>query len=244
MHTGVKMKTAIVLGATGGLGKIVCKELIQEDYNIIGSYHNKKPEKDIKLKGRLKLFPLDIEERDSVDKFIDKINDVKIDLIIIGLSTKATPMRYSDINSDLLKKELESNVINQYHIINKISHNINKGANIIFILTEAIVEEMPKYFLPYICSKYALLGIMKSLSLELKDKGISVNAVSPGMMETRFISHIPKFVKEIYARKNRLNRLVKVEEVYSAVSFLIKNPKVNGENLHVFGKDLEKWKSE
>ena len=87
-----------------------------------------------------------------------------------------------------------------------------KYGRIVFMLTNYTIKPV-KFQSSYITVKYALLGLMKSISVEYADKGITVNGVSPDMMETKFLSEIPELIIEQNAANSPLGRNIKVEEV-------------------------------
>ena len=78
---------------------------------------------------------------------------------------------------------------------------------------------------------------MKSLAVEYASRGITINAVSPEMMETKFLSDIPKLIVEQNAKESVLGRNLYVEEVISAFEFLLSDNAnaVTGLNLKVTG---------
>lgn len=68
-------------------------------------------------------------------------------------------------------------------VFKKLVKEERKGKEIC-VLSSYVNGIPPKFMLPYVASKYAMLGYVRALSAEYADKGIMVNAVSPGMMET------------------------------------------------------------
>ena len=88
---------------------------------------------------------------------------------------------------------------------------------------------------PYVVSKYALLGLTKALAAEYAEKGICVNALSPEMVETRFLSEIPELIVAAAAEKSRRDRILTVSEVLPAIEFLLSEASdtVNGQNLQI-----------
>lgn len=234
------MKKALILGASGGIGQAIVKNLLDNGYFVVGSYYSKLIENN---SGNLIMLKLDINNKDEISSFFKTISGYgPFDLFINTISLKIAPKRFENIRDEDFSHEINSNVINYFSTIRAVFPMLNKKAVIIFILTEDLFGKPSSYLLPYICSKYALLGLMKALSVELKKKNIRVNAVSPGMLDTDFISILPNYAKENYAKKSPLNRLIKTEEVVNAINFLINNKSLNGRNLKVFGKDALKWK--
>jgi len=98
-------------------------------------------------------------------------------------------------------------------------------------------DDMMRASLPYTTAKFALLGLARSLAVELAGRRIRVNCVSPGFAETSLTSHIDPRLKEMIARSVPLKRLASPDEIASAVAFLLnpENGYLTGINLPVTG---------
>jgi 3-oxoacyl-[acyl-carrier protein] reductase len=85
--------------------------------------------------------------------------------------------------------------------------------------------------------KYALLGLMKSLAVEYADKGITVNGVSPDMMETKFLSDIPEMIVEQNRENSPLGRNILVEEVTPLMKHMLSDAgaSMTGQNIGITG---------
>ena len=95
----------------------------------------------------------------------------------------------------------------------------------------------PKFLSNYVVVKYALLGLMKALSTEYDNKNITVNGISPGMMETKFLSDIYDHVIEENAQKSSFGRNLYIDEVIPAFEYLLSDgaSKVTGQNIVITG---------
>ena len=115
-----------------------------------------------------------------------------------------------------------------------------KGSGRVVIMLSAVTLGMPpKFMSQYVVTKYALLGLMKSMAMEYAEKGICVNGISPNMMETEFISGIDERIIEMNRESSTLKRHVKVEETVAAILFLLSEEcgYMNGVNLNLTGGD-------
>jgi 3-oxoacyl-[acyl-carrier protein] reductase len=112
-----------------------------------------------------------------------------------------------------------------------------KYGRIVFMLTNYTINNPPKYQAGYVTVKYALLGLMKSLSVEYIDKGITVNGVSPDMMETKFLSDIPELIVEQNATNSPIGRNVYVKEVVPIISHMLSDlgASMTGQNIGISG---------
>lgn len=105
------------------------------------------------------------------------------------------------------------------------------------MLTAYIIGIPSKFQSPYIIVKYALLGLMRNLASEYAAKKINVNAVSPDMMETKFLSELPELVLEQNAKNNPLGRNISIDEVIPTIEYLLSSASdiVTGQNIGVTG---------
>jgi 3-oxoacyl-[acyl-carrier protein] reductase len=72
----------------------------------------------------------------------------------------------------------------------------------------------------YVASKAGVIGLTKSLAKEFGSRGITVNAVAPGFIETEMTSKLPDEAKDKYLKQIPLNRFGKTEDVANACAFL------------------------
>ena len=105
------------------------------------------------------------------------------------------------------------------------------------MLTSYTDNMPPRFMTPYISAKYALLGLMKALSVEYADKGIMINAVSPGMMETKFLAKTFEHAVEQNAAKSPFGRNLYVDEIIPTIKFLMSDgaDRITGQNIIISG---------
>ena len=113
----------------------------------------------------------------------------------------------------------------------------NKHGKIVSILTSYAVGTPPNKLSPYITAKYSLLGLSKSLAVELGPWGITVNCISPSMTSTPLIENLPAKLKEITASQIPLKRLAEPADIASAAVFLSSEHSsfISGENILISG---------
>ena len=113
----------------------------------------------------------------------------------------------------------------------------NKYGRIVFLLSSCTDGIAPKYLSDYVTAKYALLGLMRTLSSEYAGKGIAINAVSPGMMETKLLNETSELIIQQNAMANPNGRNIRVEEILPAVSLFLSETgeMLTGQNLIISG---------
>ena len=108
-----------------------------------------------------------------------------------------------------------------------------KQGRIIIMLSSVTSGVPPKYLSSYVVSKYALLGLIRALAAEYAEKGISINGVSPEMMETKYLNKIPDMVKEINRNNSPRKRLLVPTDVLPVFRMLLSEDSdaVTGQNI-------------
>ncbi len=109
----------------------------------------------------------------------------------------------------------------------------NKYGKIIFMLTSSTENEPPKFQSSYVTVKYALLGLMKSISVDYAEKGIRVNAVSPDMVDTKFLSNLPELIVQQYEQNRPEKKILSVEDILPTFEFILSEGahSLNGSNI-------------
>ena len=95
------------------------------------------------------------------------------------------------------------------------------SARIVFVSSSVTRGVPPKFMSMYTVVKQAQLGLMRSLAAEYAESAISVNAVSPGMVETRFLENLPDMVKEMSGAAIPRHRNATPGDVVGAIEFLL-----------------------
>ncbi len=228
------MKKAILLGASGVLGGAIAKTLTNKGFQVLGTKYQQEP-KDLEENPNVDLVKMDINDPKSVEEFLEIAKSRgEIDFFTSTVSNKPKINKFENIPLKTFEEDIKTNVLTHIKIIKNLLPLLKENSNIIFILSEQVSLPKTQYTSSYSLCKHALLGLMKSLSEELKRKKIRVNAVSPGMMDTPFIKDFPSFVKESYKLKTKNKSLVKPERVAKKIGEIIENQNINGQNIGVF----------
>lgn len=234
----------LILGASSDLGCSFIERNYDKYDSIIAHYNSNRSRLDDMVKRfGTKLIPVqaDLCNRESVQNFIDQIKalGVQPENILHLAANKTKSVRYHQCKADDFSSKIECSVISFAEITAAMIPYMvkQKKGKIVAMLTAYTFNEPPKFMSPYVVSKYALLGLIKSLAVEYAVKGINVNAVSPEMIDTQFISDIPEMFIEMNKEKSVAGRNLCVSEVVPTIEFLLSDSAdmITGQNILISG---------
>ncbi len=227
------MKKALIVGASGGIGKAILKDFYQ-DYDVVAT--STKQEKLDALKDEfpnIKTVVFDHTKREEADVIKAAVAAVgKIDCIVIasGITSDSLSIRLSD---DLWDKTIEVNLSSSFRLIKNAYMQMNRAGTIIVL--SSVVGKMGNIGqVAYSASKGGLEAMVRTLAREFASKGITVNAVAPGFTQTKMTQ---MFDQVQLSKLIPLGRMALPEEVAFAVKFLAneKASYITGHTLDING---------
>lgn len=242
-----RKRTALVVGATGGIGGAVCERLAQDGFRVLMHYcsnENRATELRNNFVGRdldVAIFKADIINEQQVKEMIEQIlrRNESIDVLVNCSTVKIPPIRLADVQWGDLQAHFDINVRGTFNLIKHVvpSMELNKRGKIINLVTQFMESTPPPLFLPYITAKSALHGFSKALAVELAPKGITVNMISPGITETELIADMSEKSRLLVAARTPLKRLAVPADVANVVGFLASSNAdyITGETIRVSG---------
>ena len=237
-------KVLLVTGASSDVGSKLIRR-VGKNYSKIWAHYRSSTDIIDGLKDDLGeiITPIqadfsDVESTINLIKVIKESGDIP-DHIVHLSAQKAYNLQFHKHSWDSFQKEIDTSLRSISLILQDFIPRMMKNGygKIIFMLSAYLLGVPPKFQSPYITIKYALLGLMRNLAAEYAPKGITVNAVSPDMMETKFLSELPELIKEQSANKNPLGRNIYVDEVIPTIEYLLSSGSdvVTGQNIGITG---------
>lgn len=243
-------KVYLIIGATSQMGMAYMKRLNEsnEKITIIALYFGEKSDLD-NLNKELENVTMDFVEcnlsnSQDVQRVIEYIKEkYTAPTHILHLAArKFEYVKFSKFDWDKTLLDLEIQVHSFAEIMKAFLPIMakQKYGKVVAMLSSVTKGVPPKYLSSYIISKYALMGLINSLVSEYKEKGIQINAVSPTMVETNFLSEIDDRIIEMTAESSSMKRNVEIQEVVEAISYLMSDNSnyTNGVNLGLTGGDI------
>ena len=225
LSRSVKGRVAIVTGAGSGMGEATAKVFASEGVKVVVSDVNfdevQRVSNEIEESGRESMpFMLDVTNSDSINKCIEAtIEKYKsIDFVInnAGVSsvTAVDDKNYENYWDDTLNVVLTG----QVRLIRAaLPHLLNSDNGRIVNISSTEGFGASPFHSPYTAAKHGVIGLTRSLALELGPQGITVNCICPGPINTNMTSAIDPKDNEIYAKRRvGLKRYGEPEEVAHA----------------------------
>ena len=232
-----------ITGASSDIGEALIKNLKEEC--IIVAHYNSNNWRLLELQKETtnKIFPIqaDFSSQESIIEMLDKIeSEIGIPNKIIHLAApKFENLRFRDVDWNNFQNEITVSLGSITLILNRFLPKMasQKRGKVVTILSSVVLGVPPKALSQYTTVKYALLGLMKALASEYADKKITINCISPSMVETQFLSQINERIVELAAEAHPLKRNATVLDVIPAILMLLSDDSayINGVNIPITG---------
>lgn len=242
-YPSLRKKLILVTGATSGIGKGICEKLLNQGSLVIGIGRNVSNIKnDILTDVNFIFIKFDLTQIQEIEKvLIDCVNiHGKLDGFVNCAGREET-IPLSVYKSNKIQKLFEINVFAGIEILRVFSKKkiSNNDSSVIFIASVLGELGMPGN-IGYCGTKSAILGIVRSASLELAKRKIRVNAISPGVVMTpmieSFFANISKENIDGIVKKYPLG-IGKVENITPLLLFLLSKQSnwITGQNIKIDG---------
>ena len=239
----LKGKTALVTGASKGIGKAIAIALAKEGCNIAFNYVGngelaKKVHEEIKnLNVKVVSCKADVSKIEEVENLVKIVKDNFNALDIVVNNAGITKDRtLKNMSQEEWHQVIDINLTGVFNVSKASLGILNENGRIINI--SSIVGESGNFGQTnYAASKAGIIGFTKSLAKELAKRKITVNAIAPGLIKTELTDKIPFIRKKIMEMMIPLKEMGMPEDIANAVVFLAspKSRYITGEVLHVTG---------
>ncbi|WP_195617799.1 3-oxoacyl-[acyl-carrier-protein] reductase [Clostridium paraputrificum] len=241
----LKGKCAVVTGAAKGIGKAIALKLASSGVNIVLNYRSSEDkaietEKEILSLGvEVLRVKGDISKPNDVANLIDSAKKKfgKIDIMVnnAGITKDTLLLRMKEEDFDSVINVNLKGVFNCLKAITPVMVKQKEGKIINLSSVVGLVGNAGQ--VNYAASKAGVIGMTKSLAKEIGSRGITVNAVAPGFIETDMTDVLGDKFKEEAKKNIPLKRLGKAEDVAEVVAFLASDSAnyITGQVIHVDG---------
>ena len=182
------MSNILIIGANRGLGLEFAKQYSNKNHNVFATTRNKSVSLELNEIKNSNIFELDLNSDESLNKFVNEIAPLKIDILIHNAGIFRDEQLEQDLDINAWMNEMRINAVIPIILARKLKANIQmaKDKKIVFISSQmgSIDDNYSGRFYFYRSSKSALNSAAKSLSIDWKEDGISILILHPGWVKT------------------------------------------------------------
>jgi 3-oxoacyl-[acyl-carrier protein] reductase len=225
----LKGKVALITGGSRGIGKAICETLAKMGASIVIADIDletaQKTAEEIKNNFSIETLPIkvDVTNPESVQEGIKKILDTfgTIDILVnnAGITKDSLILRMKDEDWHQVLQVNLYGVFNCTKEVAKIMIKKKSGKIVNISSVIGLIGNIGQA--NYAASKAGIIGFTKSIAKELASRGINVNAIAPGFIQTEMTEKLPDQIKKDILEKIPFKRFGKPSEVASVVGFLV-----------------------
>lgn len=233
----------LIIGASSDIGLELIKSC--EEKCLIIAHYNSSNQKLLDLKknisNELITLKANLESEYELEELLAEIEtNYGIPNKIVHLAaSKIENIRFKDVTWGDFEKDITVSLKSIVIILSRFLPALakEKRGSVVVMLSSYVTGVPPKALAHYTTIKYALLGLVKSLASEYGGNGIRINAVSPSMVNTKFLSNINEKLVEISAHNNPMKRNAMPSDIIPAINLLLGEDAgyINGVNLPITG---------
>ena len=234
----------LVTGASRGIGKAIALELATQGHTVIGTGTSPASAENVttdlraaRAQGRGAV--LDVNDLQQIESVINEITDefgpISVLVNNAGVTEDSLLMR---MKPSQWEKTLNTNLAAVFALTKRCLKGMTKARyGRIINLSSVVGATGNAGQTNYAASKAGLIGFTKSLALEIASRGITVNAVAPGFIDTDMTSALAEEQRSKLLEAIPLARLGRAEDISKAVAFLVSDDAsyITGQVLHVNG---------
>ena len=221
-------KTAVITGASRGIGRATAIEFARNGYNVLANYNNSEKEaseleKMLTEEGySIKVFKADVSKSSEADAMIEYCLKEfgGLDVLVNNAGISQDKL-FTDITDEDWERMMSVNVTSVFNCSRKaLQHMIWEKSGSIINITSMWGETGGSCEVHYSASKAAIIGMTKALAKEVGPSNIRVNAVSPGVIMTDMCAYYGEETLNELKEETPLMKLGKPEDIAETVYFL------------------------
>ena len=223
------MSIAVVTGSSGGIGAEIAKRLAQDGFSVALIY-NRNAEKaqktadEITLSGgSAKTYKCDVRDSSEITSAIEAIErDFGEISVLVNNAGISEQKLLTDITDSDWENMISTNLSGAFYFCRAVlPYFVHRKSGRIINISSMWGETGGSCEVHYSAAKAGLIGLTKALAKEVAPSGITVNAVSPGVINTEMVTKLGKDTVDMLREEIPVMRLGTPEDVANAVSFLV-----------------------
>lgn len=233
-------RTALITGGTRGIGEGIAIMLKKHGYNVIATYYgNDEKAQSFSKAHSIPAYKWDVSQFESCANNITLIEEKHgiIDILVNNAGiTRDGPLH--KMTSTMWTDVITTNLNSCFNMTRCVIEGMReRGFGRIVNLSSVNAVRGQAGQVNYAAAKAGVIGFTKALALESASKGITVNAIAPGYIDTDMVRAVPETILDTIIKAIPTKRLGDVEEIARTVLFLVDDNAgyINGATLHING---------
>ncbi|NTY09960.1 3-oxoacyl-[acyl-carrier-protein] reductase [Exiguobacterium sp. JMULE1] len=237
-------KVALVTGASRGIGAAIAKRLATDGFRVVVNYAGSTDKAEAVVReikeagGEALAIQANVAEADAVKQMIKQTIDTfgQLDCIVnnAGITRDGLLMRMKEADFDAV---IDTNLKGAFLVTQAATRPLLKTSGRIINIASVVGISGNPGQANYVAAKAGLIGLTKSVARELASKGVTVNAICPGFIETDMTDELTEEQRNLSLGQIPLKRFGQTDDIASLVSFIASDEAryITGQTLAVDG---------
>jgi NAD(P)-dependent dehydrogenase (short-subunit alcohol dehydrogenase family) len=231
-----KHQTAIVTGASSGIGLGITQALLAHGYRVVANSRAISKSKELRASEDLVLVDGDIGKKETAVRVADAAvkHFDRIDLLVNNAGIYL-PKPFTEYTPEDFEMMISTNVAGYFFVTQQAVAQMRKQKSGHIVSISTVLTDQPFAGAPIslpVLTKSTIPAFSRALAMEFVADGIRANTISPGVVDTPMHANDDH---EILKKLHPIPRLVSVSEIVDALLYLESAPMVNGENIRIDG---------
>lgn len=217
-------KLAIVFGGSRGIGAACVEALLRDGHDVAWTHVSAREQQPAAANSRA--YRADVRDASQVAAVFEQASrdfGTQPSCVVVNAGINVSPGPIGQFDGDRFRELMEVNLFGAFNVLTEAARRVTDGGTIIGVTTSMVRVAVPGGG-AYTASKAAVESLLRSMSKELAGRGIRVNGVAPGPVDTDlFNSGKTDEAKQKAAAMSPFNRIGRSEEVAEVVRFLASN---------------------
>ena len=238
-------KVAIITGGSRGIGRAIALRLARDGAKIVITYIKSQEAAEAVIKeiqangGKAWAYQFDVSSFKQTQNFFKKITDKfdRVDYLINNAGIIKDSLIFT-MKEETWDRVLAVNLKGTFNCIRSCAKiMIRQGYGRIINITSVLAFTGNIGQANYVASKFGIVGLTRAMAKELAPKGVTVNAIAPGFIETELTSKLPEKIKNNFLSQIPLGHFGTPEDIAEVVAFLVSDEAeyITGQVIHVNG---------
>lgn len=220
-------KNVVITGASGDIGLAICEKYLEQQAKVFAIYHHDNSGLE-KLKSahpqgeNLHILQCNVSDVSEVSRLADELEKQALEVhVLINNAGIYKDNVFSALTYEEFDQVIKVNLYGTFTMTKRLLPLLRHARNSTVVNISSISGITSSFGQSnYSAAKAGIIGLTRTLASEMASKGIRVNAVAPGMIESRMVKKVPRQIVRNVMSAIPLKRLGRVDEIANVVAFL------------------------